>query len=354
MKTRGILFLLAMLVLAGCVTQGVDRAEPAWRGLHLFAPERSGLPLVERAVAEVWAPMGINVLVLEVNYRFAFKSHPELISNGAEALTVEDARRLASVCRANGVRLIPQFNCLGHQSWGTNGGTLPLLAKYPEFDETPWVPASNEGIYCRSWCPLHPDVNKVVFELIDELIAAFEPDAFHAGMDEVFLIGDDKCPRCSGKNPAELFAKAVNDLHKHITEEKGLPMLIWADRLLDMKSMDYNMWESSKNGTAPAIDLIPKDVILCDWHYGKRPEYPSVPYFASKGFRVWPAGWNNPEATLAFIRYSRAHGGNRVLGHLFTTWASAPAFAEHFLGTPSGNKSIVGAADSLRLGLDLK
>ena len=32
------------------------------------------------------------------------------------------------------------------------------------------IPKDNRNIYCRSWCPLHPKVNPIVFALIDELI----------------------------------------------------------------------------------------------------------------------------------------------------------------------------------------
>ena len=74
-------------------------------------------------------------------------------------------------------------------------------------------------------------------------------------------------------------------------------MLMWGDRLIDANVMKYGKWEASENGTAPAIDLIPKDIIICDWHYEQRTDYPSVRYFQEKGFRVWPAGWNNVEAT---------------------------------------------------------
>ena len=49
-----------------------------WLGVHMFAPSPSGVPLLKRAIAEVLGPIGINVLVLEVNYRFEYASHPEL------------------------------------------------------------------------------------------------------------------------------------------------------------------------------------------------------------------------------------------------------------------------------------
>jgi len=40
--------------------------------------------------------------------------------------------------------------------------------------------------------------------------------------------------------------------------------------------------------TQAAIDLIPKDIIVCGWHYGKRESYPLVPSLLEKGFRVVP------------------------------------------------------------------
>ena len=243
--------------------------------------------------------MGVNVLIMEINYNFVFQSHPEL-SGGDNALRVEDARDLALTCRKYRIRLIPMLNCLGHQSWSRT--TFALLTKHPELDESPGVPADNKGIYCRSWCPLHPDVNKIVLPLIDELIDAFDADAFHVGMDEVFLMAHPSCPRCKGKDPAELFAKSVNDLHKHIVDERKLTMLMWADRLLDDKKFGYGEWEASKNGTGPAIDMIPKDIIMCDWHYEKRPDgYPSVVYLQEKGFRMLPSTWRNKDAALAMF-----------------------------------------------------
>ncbi len=327
-----------------------ESRDSLWRGVHLMSPGKNGIPALKKGIDEGLKPLGINVIVLEVNYGFKFQSHPEL-SDGS-GLDRDDARDLAAFCRGRGIRLIPQFNCLGHQSWART--TLLLLKKYPQFDETPEVAADNKGIYCRSWCPLNPDVNRVVFALINELADAFATDAFHVGMDEVFLIASDQCPRCRGKNPAEVFAKAVNDLHAHVVRDKKLTMLMWADRLLDDKTMGYGKWESSANGTAPAIDQIPKDIVLCDWHYELRDHYPSVPYFQEKGFRVWPASWNNPKAALALLEDGRRVNKGLVIGHLGTTWLSCTAFCKALLEpgsepTKGRRNGVQGAAEALRV-----
>lgn len=293
-----------------------------------MAPDAARLPLVQRAVVERLAPQGVNLIVFEINYRFAWKSHPELAQPGA--LAREQAREFATVCRSNHIRLIPLFNCLGHQSWAKQ--TAPLLAKYPEFDETPRIPPDNPGIYCRSWCPQHPEVNTVVFALMDELLEAFAADALHVGMDEVFLIGHEQCERCRGQDPAKLFARAVNDYHRHLVGERRVEMLMWGDRLLDDATMKYGEWEASRNGTAPAIELIPKDIIICDWHYEPRAEYPSVPFFQERGFRVLPSSWRNRNAALALLDYARAQNRGKVVGHLCTTWVGADQIARVLLG----------------------
>ncbi len=353
MKTRVTLCLLAAAFPALAAEPHALKLPPAprppWRGVHLMAPEARHLPRVERAIVEHLAPAGVNLIVFEVNYRFAWRSHPELALPGA--ITAEQARALAATCRQRGIRLVPLFNCLGHQSWSKT--TFPLLAKYPEFDETPQIPPDNPGIYCRSWCPQHPRVNEVVFALFDELLDAFAADALHVGMDEVFLIAHEQCPRCRGGDPAKLFARAVNDYHAHLVGHRKVEMWMWGDRLLDDAVMHYGEWEASRNGTATAVDLIPKDIVLCDWHYERRDEYPSVPFFQERGFRVLPSSWRHREAALALLEFAQHHNRGRVIGHLCTTWVGADQIARELLGeTASGNERAREIVGTLRACLD--
>ncbi len=320
---------LGLVWLAGCRTAGTAEpakahaawlkswraANPVWRGVHLSARNDEQVGTLAAALPGL-AGSGVNVIVLEVDYNFQFRSHPEIAP--PQGISAPRARALAEAARQHGIRLIPQLNCLGHQSWSRT--TDRLLAKHPEFDETPGQFPDNKGIYCRSWCPQNPEVNAVVFALIDELCEAFQADAFHVGMDEVFLIASEHCPRCRGGDPARLFAKAVNDLHSHIVAKRKLEMLLWGDRLLDAKALGYSEWEAARNGTAPALNLIPTDLIICDWHYGKQAAYPSVPLLLQKGFRVWPSGWQPLEATKAFSAFARQQHHKRLLGYLCTTW----------------------------------
>ena len=308
-----------VLLLLVCATPLV--AEPktsnSWRAVHLLDYNTDAeLDALGRNL-EALARQGINVIILEIDYNFAFKSHPEL-RRGKNPVTKEGARRFAALCKKHKIRLIPEFQSLGHQSWKAE--TFPLLTVYPQFDLTPGAFPNNEGIYCREWDPLNPEVWRIVFKLMDEIIDAFQADAMHVGMDEVFLLGSDKSPSTKGQDPGKLFAMAVNKLHAHLVRKRGVELLMWGDRLIDGKKYNLGEWEAATNGTATAIDLIPKDIIICPWHYEVRDSYPSIPMFIEKGFRVLPAGWKNVEASKALIQYNRSHAGPKMLGHIFTTW----------------------------------
>jgi hypothetical protein len=292
-----------------------QKANPAWRGVHVMVQDDKTADSLAEQLPSL-ARAGVNAVVVEVDYAFAFASHPRLRTK--QFVTRESAARLARAARRHGIRPIPLFNCLGHQSSGKT--TFPLLLEYPAFDETPGQFPGNAGIYARSWCPRHTGVNRVVLALIDELIGAFQADAFHVGMDEVFLIASEHCPRCKGGDPAELFAGCVKGLHAHLVSKRKLEMLLWGDRLLDARALGYSKDEAAANGTHRAIDLIPKDVVVCDWHYERHKDYRSIPLLLGKGFRVWPAGWKSVANTEALIDAARRHRGKGVLGHLCTTW----------------------------------
>ena len=322
MNAKKMLFLIIfVLVFVGCSSMGKavgpDKNE-SWRALHLLNYNTD--EALERLAGKIpgLAEQGLNVLVLEVDYHFQFESHPELRMK--DAISKEGAKKFAALCREYDIRLIPQFQCLGHQSWAKT--TFPLLTVYTELDLTPGAFPGNEGLYCREWDVTNPRVYEIVYALIDEIIDAFGANAFHVGMDEVFLLGSDLSPSTKGKDPAKLFAKSVNDMYDHIVKKRKIEMLMWADRFIDGTKLNFGKWEASENGTYPAIDMVPKDIIMCPWHYELRDSYPSIPVFLEKGFRVLPASWNKVDASEKLIRYSLELNKPKMIGHLFTTWGS--------------------------------
>lgn len=298
------------------------------RGLHLMAPARRDVAALVQFIRASLPRQGVNTLVLEFNYNFDYQSRPEFADRSA--LGQDEVRQILKACREQGIELIPQFNCLGHQSWSKRNARL--LEKHPEFDETPGKYPGNEGIYCRSYCPRHPEVHRVIFDLMDELARACEAKSFHVGMDEVFILADSDCPRCGGKNPADLFAEEIKTLHAHL-KKLGCRMWLWGDRFLDGKSTGLGKWEASENGTHPALDLVPKDIVICDWHYNGAPDTPL--HFAKHGFDVVACPWRKPDVALAQLARMQElrHGADpavarHALGMMQTTWCGLSAFAK--------------------------
>jgi hypothetical protein len=316
------------------------------RGFCIEAPSPKELNLFIKFIDEELAPRSVNTLILRVDYNYQYESHPELSSKNA--LSKNDVKALVAVCKKNTINLIPQFNLLGHQSWATKIGNL--LKVYPEFDETPWIKIPEkyewpnpDKLYCKSYCPLHPDVHAVVFAIMDELCDVFETEAFHAGMDEVFYIGESQCPRCSGKDKSELFANEVSAIRNHLAQ-KNRKLWIWGDRLIDGTTTGIGEWEASTNDTYRAIDMIPKDVIICDWHY-ERPDQTPV-YFAMKGLSVVTCPYRlsgnailQAQDMVKFRKSSTPEMRDRFMGMVQTIWTGNSDFLSSFYGKSEDDES---------------
>lgn len=321
---------VALAIAGGLQVVRAGEASLPVRGLHLSAPGKKDLPAALAFIRESLPKEGVNTLILELNYTFDFQSRPEFGDPSAPG--AGEWKQLAGACREAGIELIPQINCLGHQSWAKRNGRL--LEKHPEFDETPGKYPDNEGIYCRSYCPLHPEVHKVLFDLMDEVARASQARAFHIGMDEIFILADPDCPRCKGRSAADVFAGEVGVLHDHLASI-GCRTWMWGDRFLDAKSTGLGKWEASENGTPPAIDKVPKDIVICDWHYDKAPETPR--YFARNGFDVVICPWRKTPVALAELEGIRAirsgadaGEARHALGVVQTTWCGFGAFVKAY------------------------
>jgi len=339
LKLKSCWFLFSFLLLINVVIAQprLDKLLPV-RAFCISAPKPQNLERFIKFINEELQLNKINTLILRVDYNYQFTSHPEL--RDTIALSKENIQQLLVACKQNNIKLIPQINMLGHQSWA--GRVDNLLKIYPQFDETPQVIMpliytwpNADSLYCKSYCPLHPDLHKVIFELIDEICTVFESDVFHAGMDEVFYIGDAKCPRCTGKVKAVLFAGEVNTIRDHLAKQKR-KLWIWGDRLIDGRATKVGEWEGSYNNTQDAVNLIKKDVVICDWHYEKAEQIPT--YFAGKGLSVITCTWRTPAVAvtqtkdMVRFRQTAKPAGKKVYykGMMQTIWTNSENFLDEY------------------------
>ncbi len=304
----------------------------------LTAPLAGEVDNVIKLIDEYLAPRGFNTVVMQVRYRYQFKNHPEVW--GYEPLSLDNVKGLLAVCKKNNIKLIPKMNLIGHQSGLHNEPTdgilhghntaladTPdgLLRAYPQFDEQYGV---SEVYYSRSICLSNSKAKNIVCELIDELMDVFESDTVHIGCDEAFSLGT--CPKCSKKQKGKLIAEWINGINRHV-KEKGGSLLMWGDRLLSSEEMGYDRWEASDNGSHTAIDLIDKDITICDWHYNKYEEYKSVDAFADAGFKMLICPWRDKNNLEAFVNYAKAHDRGHIEGILMTTWCGSGDLARRLL-----------------------
>ncbi len=351
MKKDIFLVIFGMLIIPALSAQTkLDTLLPV-RGFCIASPVKEKVDEFVKFIEDELVPRKVNTLLLRVHFNYEYESHPELRDNNA--LSKADVKKMVKVCQTNNIRIIPQVNLLGHQSGGAN--LRNLLKVYPQFDETPhiempkeFVWPNDDELYCKSYCPLHPEVHDVVFDLVDEIVEIFEADAFHAGMDEVFYLGDDLCPRCSGRDKAELFAGEVTLIRNHLAAQNK-ELWIWGDRFIDGKTTGLGMWEASMNQTYRAIDLIPKDVVINDWHYVKA--VPTASYFAIKGFKVVSCPYRIPEvaveqleATLFYRENSTPAMKEKFAGVMQTTWSGTGKFMDQFYGKISDEHRRGGSA----------
>ena len=136
--------LLLLLAAMAAVLPSARAAEPIdelipVRGLAIEAPSPQGMNDFLKFIEGDLVPAHFNLLILRVDWNYAYETHPEL--RDRNPLSKEDVKRIVAVCRNRGIRLVPQINLLGHQSWAKE--TNALLREYPEFDETPSVKTEN-------------------------------------------------------------------------------------------------------------------------------------------------------------------------------------------------------------------
>lgn len=340
-KMKKFVNLIIFLLTLSC-TQSPDIKEI--KGITLKAPKPENIDKFLNFISDVLNPDQINTILFRIGWNYEFSSHPELIDD--DALSKAQVSKIVKHCKSLGIQVIPQINLLGHQSTlirdekgvAVKTKMRPLLANYPQFDETPEIKLpenyswpNKDGLYTKSYCPLHPGVHEIILAIVDELVNVFKSPYFHAGMDEVFYIGSDNCPRCSGKSKSKLFADEVNLVNSFLNQ-KNVELMIWGDRMIDGFETGLGMWEASENNTHASVDLINKNVIITDWHY--RTVTNTHDYFIKKGFRVITCPYNVKDVAEKNYENYKKYDSDLYLGLLQTIWMPTEDFIDLYYNRP--------------------
>ncbi|MBO9610228.1 MAG: family 20 glycosylhydrolase, partial [Paenibacillaceae bacterium] len=258
-----------------------------------------------------------NTIVLEVGGAMAYESHPEINegwvryceemyeysgkttqiqehtfpwyknsihaeNGGGRFLAKEQVRELVAYCKERMLDVIPEVPSLSHCDY--------LLINHPELGER------KDDPYPDTYCPSDERAYELLFDVLDEVIDVFRPDTVHIGHDEYYSIG--LCDRCKGKPAEQLYADDIRRIYGHLAQY-GIQTMMWSEKLIaaadrngqgfggsavPMYNEDTGAYMGTIPATHPAIDRIPRDIVMLHWYWSINREYEDE--FLRRGMRV--------------------------------------------------------------------
>ncbi len=225
-----------------------------------------------------------------------------------DAWSTEELQAFAASARSKGIAIVPELKLLTHQERFLQSGFPRLMFNKATYD------------------PRAPEIYDLVFAVIDEIVALLAPASIHIGHDEVagHNAGSREKWLREGEEvlPAALFIEDVRRLKDYL-DRRGIRTMLWADMLLSPAEFP-TMRPGHLHGTPPGYgaalrEQLPRDVVLCDWHYfDRQAEFPSTRVLVDEGFEVIGTVWKRDSTTAAFSAYAAQHGAS---GMMATSWA---------------------------------
>jgi len=280
----------------------LDWPQMHWRAWHLIAPETPQALEEAHRLVDVFGAFKFNVLAIQIDNRLQYESNPDL--SRTHAPSKAELSALVAHAESLGMEVIPMTQCWSHFNYFLSKPQFRQLAEIPE-------PKKDQKHKFWNYCPRHPEVHDLLFQMIEEQLECFPHAKYlHVGLDEITFEPIAVCERCKSSEPHEVFTEEVKRLHA-FAESKGLRMCMWGDQLLPGHSGGPPYY------TGKAIDDIPKDILIFDWHYGGASDFPSVAFFQDKGFEVLGCGWYEP---LNVMNFSDVCFRENCLGYSGTSW----------------------------------
>lgn len=192
-----------------------------------------------------------------------FEKYPE-IGVGRGALTKDEIREIVKYANEHFVEVIPIFQTLGHYE---NILSQPEFIQYAD-----WTGAASLDV-------TNPQIYEFLENLLIEVFELFPSKYFHMGADESYDVGLGNSRKLVEESSlADIHAehyKRIYDLCKKHDKE----VMMYGDIILSHPEI---------------LEKIPKEIIIVDWHYFPKFNYPSTKIFkdADFNFIVSPTVWN--------------------------------------------------------------
>ncbi len=178
------------------------------------------------------------------------------------------------------------------------------------------------GRVAVSYCPNEPRLYPIMRQAIQDTIRILHPKHLQIGHDEITHMGTDSRCRKSGRSNAENFAIEVWRLYKMAkAEDPNIRLMMWDDMI-----NPYSHGFLHEDPTAPAVDLLPKDIILNVWFHGPSDPptagYKSLEFFSRKGYTTTAGAYADRTCARRWsVACKRARdAGLSCIGILHTPW----------------------------------
>ncbi|MGC8740419.1 MAG: family 20 glycosylhydrolase [Candidatus Sumerlaeaceae bacterium] len=303
-----------------------DFSDMPVRAVHFFTG-KNGRDLQINMLRSVLLPLKFNMIIYQCDY-LEWESVPQLrherygMSKAEARAVIEEARRL-------GFEVVPLVNTFGHCEWLLENDHFRHLADNPA---RPYA-----------YDPSNPQVYEICERIYSEAIDLFRPRLFHIGHDEVTLYGFPEKPANKQRGAERLFYEDTLHYYEWL-RSRGVRMMMWGDQLLAPGEGAGATLAHSKEQAKWLREVLPKDIIIADWHYDPNPpeEFTNLRVLTEAGFDVLACTWYSPLNILRFAKAveierrrvaSVSKQGPRqgeVLGLMQTTWAGYSFDQESF------------------------
>lgn len=283
-----------------------------FKALHFVIRKNKDISTYKKMIDLSWQN-GYNTLIIQLRNSINFDTLKSFDRRNIR-YSKQDISQIINYAKAYGFEVIPEVKLLTKQQ--------------KTFDFTNKSLLHNE----KTYNPNNPNVYKHVFALIDEILAIDEFNYFHIGHDEVYG-SDTRRKKVKALNQSS-FVKDVITINDYL-KRKNVKTMMWADMLWDREKFKIpQAGVKYLKGYEDAINHIPKDIILCDWHYrSNSKDFPTYKYFVDLGFETWGVTWDNFEVTEHFTDYIINTPSPFKKGLIVTTWHRSNKEIENIIKT---------------------
>ena len=243
-----------------------DYPDLAWRGTFVRVWADRDWDFAKEVLSEVMARYKMNVL--EPDITMTYDSHPEIPLTYGEPVPKPAAADYVSFARQCFMEIIGCGAGFEGSDGSFTNGTLNANLRE---DQSAPDQSGPENL-----CPQNPAAIQLVNECRQERIDLLHPAYMQIGQSEYAAMRAPSCPRCGGLSNIDWFVMCLtNDANYYAS--KGIRPVMWGDMLRQ------DMPAGATWGTWQCVPNVPKSIIVQDWDYSTKTDFPSLATWNANG-----------------------------------------------------------------------